>query len=219
MGSDNDRLLANGLPDMSAEERDAGSAKTKRTLAIMMCAVPAIGLGLAAAVDAAIGHNSDQLDAMGVNNTHYTFLTAWVFSLGVVFLNMYPMVWKSRVMRGKSGNLRANMYIFKQAGDGAPANAVVLDTDADAGSYNRANRSLHHFTENMAGFLVTFYLDSQIWPVATFVITLLYVAGRILHQVGYANKGYGGHGAGFGVAVLTQAILSGFCLLAFIKAN
>ena len=131
---------------------------------------------------------------------------------------MYPMIWKSQVMRGKSGNLRANMYLFKATGDGASPNAVVMDTDGVAGSYNRANRSMHHFGENVPAFLATAFVASPIWPVPVFCLTVIYAIGRVMHQVGYSNKGYGGHGAGFGLATLAQLTLTGFCFLAFFLA-
>ena len=46
------------------------------------------------------------------------------------FVNLYPMIYKSRVMRGKSGNLRANMYVYKTVGDGAHGRAHGLVLDA-----------------------------------------------------------------------------------------
>lgn len=39
-------------------------------------------------------------------------------------------------------------------GDNSPANAVVLEEEGDIGKYNRANRSMHHFIENVVGFTV-----------------------------------------------------------------
>lgn len=48
-------------------------------------------------------------------------------------------------MRLSSGNLRANMMIYKQLGS-KDGQYVVLETEGPVGCYNRANRSLFHFT-------------------------------------------------------------------------
>ena len=48
----------------------------------------------------------------------WVYLSAFVFSYLVLILNFYPMGHKATVMRGKSGNLRANMFIYKMAAEG-----------------------------------------------------------------------------------------------------
>merc|ERR1712070_492653 len=65
-----------------------------------------------------------------------------------------PMVWKSKVFRRKSGTLRANLYVFKSATKPDDP-AIVLEDKGDVGAYNRANRSLHHFSEYVAATIVT----------------------------------------------------------------
>jgi len=57
-----------------------------------------------------------------------------------------------------TGNIRANMYFYKNIGDKAPGNAVVLQDTGDAGAYNRANRSVHHMIENFGAVVAGFGL-------------------------------------------------------------
>ena len=87
-----------------------------------------------------------------------------------------------------------------------------------AGQYNRANRSLHHFVENAPGVLLCLPLSGFVYPAATFVFALLFALGRVLHQVGYALKGYGGHGIGFGIALLATLHFEGLVLVAGLRA-
>jgi len=49
---------------------------------------------------------------------------------------------------------------------------------------------------------------SLVMPVPTFILTLLFFIGRVIHQTGYVN-GYGSHGAGFGLSVLATITLGG----------
>ncbi|CAE8693060.1 unnamed protein product, partial [Polarella glacialis] len=58
----------------------------------------------------------------------YLYAAAAVFGFLVSWLNNYPVLYKNMVMRFSSGNLRANMMIFKEDGkEGAPY--VVLETE------------------------------------------------------------------------------------------
>ena len=95
-------------------------------------------------------------------------LACYVFKMTVQFLNVYPMLHKAKVMRGNAGNLRANMYIYQAEGTGGH---VVLSEKGDVGFYNRANRSLHHFVENMAAFGVCFPVVGYVQPQAACALT------------------------------------------------
>ena len=93
----------------------------------------------------------------------------------------------------------------------------MLITDGDIGRYNRGNRSLTHFIENtfpiIAGLPINFYL----FPLPTFVLLCAYCLGRIGHQIGYANGGWGRHALGFAISMFTSYILMGFMIIAYIK--
>jgi hypothetical protein len=132
----------------------------------------------------------------------WAYLSAFVFGYLVVWLNLYPMQYKSLVLRGKSGNLRANMFIYKMAAEGASESRVVLASEGDEGLYNRANRSLYHFTENAMGLVLSIALNSFTFPIPTFVLVCIYFVGRILYTMGYTSGGYGKHAPGFIITAL-----------------
>lgn len=148
----------------------------------------------------------------------YLYLAAVVMGFLVTWVNDYPMLYKNMVMRMNSGNLRANMMFYKEAGAGADAPYVVLETEGPVGAYNRANRSLTHFTETSAPVFVCMILAGYIFPFPTLVLVLVYALGRILHQAGYAASGYGGHAPGFAIALISTMTLEMLCFLTAAKS-
>jgi uncharacterized membrane protein YecN with MAPEG domain len=122
-------------------------------------------------------------------------------------------------MKPKSGNIRANSLIYKVIGNGNHKNAVVLNDEGDIGKYNRANRSLNHFVENSIPFILSILLGGYVYALPTFVLTIIFFIGRVIHQYGYAEKGYGGHAPGFGLILLSTEILNGLLLLVAIKES
>ncbi len=144
----------------------------------------------------------------------YTLAAAAVFNLAVAWVNGYPMLYKTKIMRFTSGNLRANMQIYKQYGQDAGSGYVLLETQGPVGSYNRANRSLTHLVENSIPVAVLLVLCGSVFPFPTLVLTALFGVGRVLHQIGYATIGYGGHGLGFALAEVGRFAMQGLCLLA-----
>lgn len=132
-------------------------------------------------------------------NLGYTFWAAFVFSLTVWWLNMYPaMRWKPLVMPGNAGNLRVNQNIFKVNGVSGEPNQpyVVLEDEGNVGKYNRANRSLTHFIENVPSLVVNWLLATFVFPFPAFVLMVIFCIGRVLHMLGYV-EGYGKHAIGF----------------------
>lgn len=120
-------------------------------------------------------------------------------------------------MKRDSGNLRANMFIYKMLAEGSGESRVVLANEGDEGLYNRANRSLYHFTENSMGIAIGITLNSYVFPLPTFIITCIFVIGRIVYQVGYTT-GYGKHAIGFVIASLCENTLKGLLLIIGFKA-
>jgi len=152
-------------------------------------------------------------------DTSYLYIAAVLVGFLSTWLNNYPMMYKTMVMRQGSGNLRANMMIFKEAGGKADAPYVVLETEGPVGAYNRANRSLTHFTENSGSMVMCTLLAGYVFPFPTMVLTAVFVVGRILHQVGYSSpKGYGAHAPGFMLAMVSTMALEMLCLLAAMKS-
>ena len=110
----------------------------------------------------------------------WAFLGSIVFSLMCVFINMYPMLHKERVMKG--GNMRANMFIYRLAAeDPTESSAVVLHSDGDLGLYNRANRGLHHFLENGLHVVVAATFNALVFPFPTFVAFSVFCIGRSIY--------------------------------------
>ena len=147
----------------------------------------------------------------------WCYLSSFVFSYLVIYLNSYPMQYKAKVMRGKSAQLRSNMFIYKNAAEGSSESRIVLSTDGDEALYNRANRSLYHFLENSISMVLAIVLDSFVFPVPTFVLTVLFFIGRIIYTSGYTSGGYGSHVPGFIIIALTSNTLLGLLLIAGMK--
>ena len=142
-----------------------------------------------------------------------------IFTFTVGWLNMYPMRFKEKFMGGgAAGNLRANMFIYKMATDvDGEGSAIVLNTEGDIGAYNRGNRSLHHFLENSLPLVASLPLSFFLFPLPTFVLVCTFCLGRIGHQIGYANAGYGGHGLGFLFATISSNMVLGLMIIAYYK--
>ena len=141
-----------------------------------------------------------------------------IFQATLIWMNMYPMRFKAGIMSGKAGNLRANMFIYKLATDQAEeGSAVVMHSEGDLGRYNRANRSIYHYLENSLGIIASLPLSFFLFPLPTFVALAAFCLGRIVYQLGYTAKGYGGHGPGFLLDRLATMTVSGLMIVAYYK--
>lgn len=156
---------------------------------------------------------------MTAQDLHWAFLAAYVFTRLVGFVNMYPVIYKQQCMRAKSGNLRANPFVYKlQRENGVEPGVVVLATADELGQYNRANRSLHHMVETMAPLAVGMYMCATVFPQLAFAYMCAFALGRVLHQVGYSSpKGYGAHAQGFMLHMLANEAQAGSLLLVGLK--
>ena len=127
------------------------------------------------------------------------------------------MRYKEAVMNGgAAGNLRANMFIYKLATDKSEeGSAVVLHDEDDLGRYNRGNRSIYHFLENVLPFVLAMPISFFTYPIPTFICVCLYCFGRIIYQVGYTRSGYGGHAIGFAFDRLATATIFGLLIVAY----
>eukprot|EP00005_Dracoamoeba_jomungandri_P003697 CAMPEP_0174251728 /NCGR_PEP_ID=MMETSP0439-20130205/1461_1 /TAXON_ID=0 /ORGANISM="Stereomyxa ramosa, Strain Chinc5" /LENGTH=224 /DNA_ID=CAMNT_0015332125 /DNA_START=54 /DNA_END=728 /DNA_ORIENTATION=- len=220
MATDSGRMGPNGLPDMDKNEKAAGASSGRKALVLLSFIPLLIGFGIAYAVykfGSTGAYDRKILTIIG-NELHWGYLAALIFARLVSFVNLYPMIYKAMVMRSKSGNLRANMYIYKHIGDQAVPGAVVFEEEGEVGKYNRANRSMNHFVENMGGFMVSLPFTAFAFPFPTFVLSVLFFVGRVLHQMGYTNKGYGGHALGFAFALLATVSSEGLLLVVALKA-
>lgn len=211
--------ISYGLPEMTEAEREKGASQMKKFVGVFMVGSPAIGFALALAIHALVPNHSyeKKLAIVQEYELQYLYLGAFLIVRTVMFVNLFPMIFKGRIMRGNSGNLRANMYIYKVAGPSSePPKMVVLDDGGDVGSYNRANRSLTHMVENMPSALLALLLAGAMYPKAILGLCACFGAGRVMHAVGY-TKGYGSHGAGFGLASLSAFAAEGLLLVTVFK--
>ena len=193
------------MPDMDAKE-ESSSSMIKDLLGSMFMPIPLgflalpviLTAALAVGIHALMKEGADaKIKALG-DGAGFLFLAAILFARLTLSLNFYPMKFKSKIMWGSSKNLRTNMAIYKPLkSDGTTdveAPAVVMVDDGEVGKYNRANRSLSHFTETVPSFLLMLAAVGPIFPLPAFIVVVFYAYGRVAHQKGEV-EGYGSHGA------------------------
>ena len=139
----------------------------------------------------------------------------------VTWINLYPLLYKGQIM-GKSGNIRANQFIYKQAADlNNNQSAVILDEDGEIGNYNRGNRSIGHFLENALPILVTLPIGFKVFPVPSALLFINYSIGRMVYQIGYTSIGFGAHVSGFVIdrfstfTMLSLVLIAGVVMIAY----
>ena len=136
MDRDNDYKVSNeetintstGLPELSEEEKD----KWEKVNTWMFCSLgPIISASIGISIAYLIYHFGQtekydlRLESARYYDMQWAFLGTWLFNIFVYWTNMYPMIYKSRIMKG--GNLRANMFIFRFATEkNKESSAVVL---------------------------------------------------------------------------------------------
>ena len=122
-------------------------------------------------------------------------------------------------MRIDDGNLRSNMFIYKLATQqGDEGSAIVMHEDGDLGQYNRANRSVHHFMESSLSLVAALPLSFFLFAFPTFVALCCFCVGRIIYQIGYTAKGYGGHVIGWIIDTFANMTIAGLMILAYQKS-
>lgn len=211
MGNDKE-THADGMPIISSSEKEAGWALSCK----MLVGFPVVGTAIGCAAASFILANADPSKIAGANA--YACASGFVFTRLVSWLNTYPMLYKSQVMKTSSANLRANQLVYEQIGEGASSGKVVMVEGGACGQYNRANRSLHHAIETVMPFLLSIPIVSEIVPFTGFVLTSVFALGRVLHQIGYSTqKGYGVHAPGFLLATISTEIMGGLMLLTALK--
>lgn len=211
MGNDKD-VSADGFPALSGLEKESGWSTTCK----MLVAFPLVGTVIGCGAASLILANADPSKIRDA--PAWACASGFVFTRLVSWLNSYPLLYKSQVMRTTSANLRANPLVYEQIGEGASSGRVVLVESGDCGRYNRANRSLHHFVETSAPVVAAIALVSQVVPFTGFVLTCVFAAGRVLHQIGYSTQtGYGKHALGFVLASVSTEIMGGLLLLIALK--
>ncbi len=107
MGGDNEAIGPNGLPIMKEEEKKSSS------IAPFLIIFPVVGAAIAFGLFSALPPKNfnNKLEVIKYNELEFIYISAVLFTFLVRFLNFYPMKYKSKIMGGKSGNLRANMQV------------------------------------------------------------------------------------------------------------
>ena len=188
-----------GLPLIDAEEAAKGAAGGKKAIIIAPIIITGMGYGITCGIHywGSTELYEKRLATVHEYELNWAYHSAFMFSVLVLFLNTFPMIFKSKIMRGKSGNLRANMFIYKLAAENQSPSAVVLESEGDIGMYNRGNRALYHFLENSSPMLLGMALNSFVYPFPTMILMIIFVVGRIIYTLGYTMGGYGKHAPGF----------------------
>ena len=68
----------------------------------------------------------------------------------------------------------------------------------------------------MGAMVVGLPLAGSVFPFPTFMSTVLWSAGRLMHQLGYSS-GYGHHGSGFGISAVATSAVEGLCMVVAAK--
>ncbi|CAK4638223.1 hypothetical protein LEN26_003365 [Aphanomyces euteiches] len=210
---DKQEVLDSGLPAMKDDEKKVSYIP----VAVFFIVPLLIGTGIAYAIYSKERSTFDKrIQVLAANDMHWGALAVVVLGRTLSFLNTYPMVFKSQIMRFSSGNLRSNPFIFKAIGKNAKDNAIVFNEDGAIGAYNRANRSLQHLTETFGVLVAGLAVACQVFPFPVFVAVCVFGLARIMHQVGY-TLGFGYHALGFWVAFFALATIEGLLFLIALK--
>lgn len=211
--------FATGLPVISEEEKDSAFWKGLAVLPVFMIVPRLLGLGIAYGLyklnhetyDGAVAKLKDLNGDLG-----YLYIAGALLAVLTGFLNMFPTVYKGQVMPFNAGNLRSNMLIYKVnkiRGDQLPY--VVMEEEDEVGMYNRANRALHQFNENIPGTLACVLLSGLIFAKPVAALMAVYVLARAVYQVAYSVGGYGKHAIPFAIhSMLVAPVFEMFCWLA-----
>lgn len=210
MGSDNGTKAAlPTIPDPKADVKPV----------ILFAIIPAvIGLFVAFSVFTlgATEKYQSRIDQVAAHDLHWGYAALFVLGRAIAIVNMLPIIWKHKILKMDSGNLRSNPFVYTAVGEGASGHHVLFETEGDVGKYNRANRSLHHMIENFGLMLAGLFAVAQVFPFQAFVLACIFGAGRIIHLLGY-TEGYGKHAPGFLMSTIAIVSLEGMLGLVALK--
>jgi len=131
----------------------------------------------------------------------------------IALLNFSPTGYKN----GLKGNIRSNPFFFETVdGEKGKKTMVLYQEEGANGKYNRSNRSIQHMVENSGAFFATIGPVGFVFPKQACGIVAVFCVGRIVHQKGY-SQGYGKHGMGFVMSLLSIVTLEGLALITFLK--
>mmetsp|Transcript_62170 Transcript_62170/g.98147 ORF Transcript_62170/g.98147 Transcript_62170/m.98147 type:complete len:222 (-) Transcript_62170:62-727(-) len=94
---------------------------------------------------------------------------------------------------------------------------VLMEQDGVLGAFNRAQRALQLYLENLPHFLASFFVAGYVFPFPTFVTGMCIACSRTAGAIGYTTDPNGRMAGGMFSSLMTT-VLEGFIVLAGAKA-
>ena len=210
------------MPEITQEEIDYASTGTFKFIIFGVLPLQWMGIGLGiASIIHYVGDKEkfeSKIEMIVAYEMHWLYYSWTIFSYLVLYLNSYATLFKERIMREESGAVRSNMFIYKMAAPGQTQSRVVLVSDGFEGNYNRSNRSLYHFLENVLSLAVAIPMTTVVYPIPTFVCTVIYFIARLIYTTKYSLGGYGKHTPFYVIFTFTHFTVIGFVMLINIRS-
>ena len=110
-------LMSRGLPEITPAEKSSASSKASVIVLIILVLPLASGFGIAYAIDSAKPSGlAAKIELIRTYELQYIYIAIVLLGRTVSFQNLFPMIFKAKLMKANSGNVRANMYIYRVAG-------------------------------------------------------------------------------------------------------
>jgi len=154
-----------------------------------------------------------KLQSLGSQDLGWLYLAVYVLKTGSVLLNIQATSW-----RRKARINVPDQHVYKVwTPPGGPALPYVMfETEGDLGRFNRSQRAVQNYQEYLPGVLVTAVMAGYVFPFPVFILTLVYVASRMVMAVRYTESS-DGRKAGFILSLLVSLMLDGLLLLVAYK--
>jgi uncharacterized membrane protein YecN with MAPEG domain len=92
-----------------------------------------------------------------------------------------------------------------------------METEGDFGRFNRAQRALQNYLEQLPIVLALFVAAGFVFPFPSFVVIIVFCLMRIMSAIGYTAQSSGRMNGNM-LAALGVEVLQGFILIAGVKA-
>ena len=128
MAGPSEKSPETGLPLIPQDEGEAAASKARMFIPVGITLFAGIGFGIASAIHT-YGSNdlyNKRIDLLSGFDMQFAYLGAFLYGVLTNFLNMYSMIFKSKIMTGGDKNFRSNMFIYRLAAEGASQSVVVL---------------------------------------------------------------------------------------------
>eukprot|EP00444_Apocalathium_aciculiferum_P029327 CAMPEP_0183419396 /NCGR_PEP_ID=MMETSP0370-20130417/25756_1 /TAXON_ID=268820 /ORGANISM="Peridinium aciculiferum, Strain PAER-2" /LENGTH=236 /DNA_ID=CAMNT_0025603189 /DNA_START=69 /DNA_END=779 /DNA_ORIENTATION=- len=202
---------SSGLPEMDDDLRERNVERASRNVVAFMILPRLFCMCIALVVYTLGGRAWYDAEIKVIEGRHQIplYFAVVVFSVLVDWLTLWPTILKARIFHPDSGNLRANMTVYKLSVPSIddPMPYIVMEDEGPIGEYNRANRSMFNFNEGCASFVLNMVFAGQVFPCPALVAAILFAVGRIMHMCDYSKGGFGAHANGYMVSMLSHTVL------------